>query len=55
MGRPDGKNILTRSGARGQETAEGHLFIAAEGARVAIGDLLEAKGGAQRAGCNRCR
>ncbi len=43
MGRLDGKIILISGGARGQGAAEARLFVA-EGARVVIGDVLEAEG-----------
>ena len=38
-----GKSALTSGGARGMGTAEARLF-AQEGARVVIGDVLEAEG-----------
>ena len=43
MGRLDGKVILISGGARGQGAAEARACVA-EGARVVIGDLLEAEG-----------
>ena len=43
MDRLRGKIILISGGARGQGAAEARLF-AAEGARVVIGDVLEAEG-----------
>jgi len=43
MARLDGKVILISGGARGQGAAEARLCVA-EGARVVIGDLLEADG-----------
>jgi 3alpha(or 20beta)-hydroxysteroid dehydrogenase len=43
MERIKGKVILISGGARGQGAAEARLFVA-EGARVVIGDLLEAEG-----------
>ncbi len=43
MARLDGKVILISGGARGQGAAEARLCIA-EGARVVIGDVLEAEG-----------
>jgi 3alpha(or 20beta)-hydroxysteroid dehydrogenase len=43
MARLDGKVILISGGARGQGAAEARLCVA-EGARVVIGDLLEAEG-----------
>jgi 3alpha(or 20beta)-hydroxysteroid dehydrogenase len=43
MDRLHGKVILISGGARGQGAAEARLF-AAEGARVVIGDVLEAEG-----------
>jgi 3alpha(or 20beta)-hydroxysteroid dehydrogenase len=43
MDRLKGKVILISGGARGQGAAEARLFIA-EGARVVIGDVLEAEG-----------
>src|SRR5262249_1011293 len=43
MDRLKGKVILISGGARGQGAAEARLF-AAEGARVVIGDVLEAEG-----------
>jgi 3alpha(or 20beta)-hydroxysteroid dehydrogenase len=43
MDRLQGKIILISGGARGQGAAEARLF-AAEGARVVIGDVLEAEG-----------
>jgi 3alpha(or 20beta)-hydroxysteroid dehydrogenase len=43
MDRVKGKVILISGGARGQGAAEARLFIA-EGARVVIGDVLEAEG-----------
>jgi 3alpha(or 20beta)-hydroxysteroid dehydrogenase len=44
MDRLKGKIILISGGARGQGAAEARLFVA-EGARVVIGDVLEAEGG----------
>ena len=44
MDRLKGKVILISGGARGQGAAEARLFVA-EGARVVIGDVLEAEGG----------
>jgi 3alpha(or 20beta)-hydroxysteroid dehydrogenase len=43
MDRLKGKTILISGGARGQGAAEACLFVA-EGARVVIGDVLEAEG-----------
>jgi 3alpha(or 20beta)-hydroxysteroid dehydrogenase len=43
MDRLKGKTILISGGARGQGAAEARLFVA-EGARVVIGDVLEAEG-----------
>ena len=43
MDRLKGKIILISGGARGQGAAEARLFVA-EGARVVIGDVLEAEG-----------
>src|SRR5215469_11601241 len=43
MDRIKGKVILISGGARGQGAAEARLFVA-EGARVVIGDVLEAEG-----------
>src|SRR5215470_9940630 len=43
MDRVKGKVILISGGARGQGAAEARLFVA-EGARVVIGDVLEAEG-----------
>lgn len=43
MNRMTGKIVLISGGARGQGAAEARLF-AAEGARVVIGDVLEAEG-----------
>ena len=43
MDRLKGKVILVNGGARGQGAAEARLFVA-EGARVIIGDVLEAEG-----------
>ena len=43
MDRLKGKVILISGGARGQGAAEARLFVA-EGARVVIGDVLEAEG-----------
>ncbi len=43
MDRFEGKTILISGGARGQGAAEARLFVA-EGARVVIGDVLEAEG-----------
>src|SRR5271170_2986201 len=43
MDRLKGKVVLISGGARGQGAAEARLF-AAEGARVVIGDVLEAEG-----------
>ncbi len=43
MNRLAGKIILISGGARGQGAAEARLFVA-EGARVVIGDILEAEG-----------
>src|ERR1700739_1410388 len=45
MDRVKGKVILISGGARGQGAAEAHLCVA-EGARVVIGGVLEAEGGA---------
>jgi len=42
MDRLKGKVILISGGARGQGAAEARLFVA-EGARVVIGDVLEAE------------
>ena len=43
MNRLSGKIILISGGARGQGEAEARLFVA-EGAKVVIGDVLEAQG-----------
>src|ERR1019366_6418572 len=43
MDRFEGKTILISGGARQQGAAESRLFVA-EGARVVIGDVLEAEG-----------
>jgi 3alpha(or 20beta)-hydroxysteroid dehydrogenase len=43
MNRLSGKIILISGGARGQGAAEARLFVA-EGAKVVIGDVLEAEG-----------
>ena len=43
MNRLSGKIVLISGGARGQGAAEARLFVA-EGARVVIGDVLEAEG-----------
>src|ERR1700758_4841084 len=43
MARFQDKIVLISSGARGQGAAEARLFVA-EGAKVVIGDILEAEG-----------
>lgn len=43
MGRLDGKVAVISGGARGQGAGEARLFVA-EGARVVIGDVLDAEG-----------
>jgi 3alpha(or 20beta)-hydroxysteroid dehydrogenase len=43
MGRLDGKVVLITGAARGQGEAEARLFVQ-EGARVALGDVLDAEG-----------
>jgi len=43
MGRLDGKVALISGGARGQGATEARLF-AQEGARVVLGDILDAAG-----------
>ena len=43
MGKLDGKVAIISGGARGQGAAEARLFVA-EGAKVVVGDVLEAEG-----------
>ena len=45
MGRLDGRVVLISGAARGQGEAEARLF-AEEGARVGVGDVLDAEGAA---------
>src|ERR671917_1088990 len=43
MGRLDGKVAVISGGARGQGAGEARLFVA-EGAKVVVGDVLDAEG-----------
>ncbi len=43
VGRLDGKVALISGAARGQGAAEARLFVGGEGARVVIGDILDAQ------------
>ena len=49
MGRLEGKVALISGGARGQGATEARMF-ALEGAKIVIGDLLDAEGAGRRGG-----